>query len=65
MKKTITITGMHCNSCAENIKAELKDLGVKANIKFNSGKTILDFNEKEISERDIISKIKSMGYQIK
>lgn len=63
-KETITIKGMHCNSCAELIKDELEYLGIKkCEIDHKSGKATLLFDE-SISLDSIKSIIKKQGYGV-
>lgn len=64
MKKiNLNITGMHCKSCGMLIKSELEDIGVKAEIN-NDGKAKMEFDEKNISEKEIEGVIKKLGYGI-
>lgn len=54
---------MHCKSCGMLIKSELEDIGVKAEIN-NDGKAKMEFDEKNISEKEIEGVIKKLGYGI-
>lgn len=64
MKKTYIVKGMHCSSCKKIIEMELSDQVNKLSIDVNSGKTEIDFNEDEISEKEIIDKITKLGYKV-
>jgi len=64
MKKTIKINGMHCKSCSMLIKSELEDLGVKAEINHETGKAIIEFDEKKTSLDKIKAAISKAGYSV-
>ena len=64
-KITLIIKGMHCISCSKVVEGELEDNGVSSKIDFKSGKAIIDFDEKTISEDKIKNLIKNLGYEIK
>lgn len=63
-KKTFTITGMHCTSCAMNIDGELEDTsGVKsATTNYAKAKADVEFDEKKITPDQIVSIIGKVGY---
>lgn len=66
MKKTnLQISGMHCASCSTIITRALKkNQHVKeANVNFATSKATVDFDEKSISEDDLIKIIESAGYK--
>ncbi|MFH0817803.1 MAG: heavy metal translocating P-type ATPase [Candidatus Micrarchaeota archaeon] len=66
MKKAIlSISGMHCASCATLVNKRLsKAPGVlKANVNFASQKAHVDYNEAEISEEGLIEAVKAAGYR--
>lgn len=65
MKQIIIITGMHCSSCSKLIEMELADKVKNISVNHETGKAIIDFDEKIISKNDIINKIKEMGYGVK
>lgn len=52
---------MHCSSCSKLIESELQDKGVKAQVQ-ESGKAIIEFDEKKISEQQIKNVITELGY---
>jgi len=66
MEKTIlSISGMHCASCAVTIENALrKEEGIKsANVNFASEKLCLEFDEIEISITRIKKIIEKLGYE--
>jgi P-type Cu+ transporter len=67
MKKTYKIEGMHCNSCATSVELALEDKeGVrKVEVDFASEKAEVDFDENEISDKEIKAEITKLGYKIK
>lgn len=66
MKKVkLTITGMHCTSCAMNIDGDLEDFvkGVKSsNTSYAKQECEVEFDEKKASPEKIIEQIKQTGY---
>ncbi len=66
-KKIFSVSGMHCNSCAQLIEIELQDLpGVKtANVDYASEKAIVEFDAAKLTEQKIIEAIKKSGYSAK
>jgi len=66
MKKIISISGMHCASCAQNIKSRLKKLkGVNsANVNFATEKATVEFDEGITSQEEISNVIEELGYSI-
>jgi Cu+-exporting ATPase len=67
MKKIYKIEGMHCNSCATAIELELEDKpGIKkAKADFTGEKAEVEFDENKISEKEIKTIIKKLGYNAK
>ena len=65
-KTTISISGMHCDSCAKNIESKLKKIkGVSnASVNFANEKAIVEFNEKLINEEKIYEVIEKLGYRV-
>ncbi len=64
MKKTIlNILGMHCASCSKIIEIELKDKVKNISVNHETGKAIIDFDEKKISLQQIKDIIKQLGYK--
>lgn len=65
MKTTVfTIEGMHCTSCAMNIDLDLEDLhGVaSSSTSYAKATTTVTYDEKALSEREVIEQIKKTGY---
>jgi Cu+-exporting ATPase len=64
MKKTIRVIGMHCANCALTIEKGLRNtLGVKSsNVNFTTEKAHVEFDEKIVSEAQLLEKIKELGY---
>jgi copper chaperone CopZ len=65
MKAEFHIDGMHCDSCAANIKETLEDTaGVRtAEVTF-SGKTAnVEFDEETVQQQTLIKKIQDLGYR--
>lgn len=60
----VKINGMHCVSCAMNIDGALEDLkGVNsAKTNYAKAETVVEFDEKVISEAEIIRTINATGY---
>jgi len=54
---------MHCASCSKIIEMELKDKVKSISISHETGKAIIDFDEKKISEKQIIDIITRLGYK--
>lgn len=67
MKKTFTITGMHCSSCAMNIDGALEDTNgvTESSTNYASQKTTVSFDETKISEKHIVQIIADLGYTAK
>lgn len=64
MKKIIMkINGMHCASCSKIIEMELKDKVKNMSINHETGKAVIDFDEKKISLQQIKDIIIEAGYQ--
>ncbi len=65
-KTTISISGMHCASCAMTIERALKKTkGVaKASVNFASEKATVDFIENEVDEDAIKQAIVKSGYKV-
>ncbi|MFH1307009.1 MAG: heavy metal translocating P-type ATPase [Candidatus Micrarchaeota archaeon] len=63
-KLDLLVEGMHCASCATLISKSLgKTEGViSANVNFASSKAHIDYDKSKTSEKELISKIKELGY---
>ena len=65
MKAEFHITGMHCESCAAEIKETLElTAGVHdADVTFNGKTANIDFDEQVVQQQTLIKKIQDLGYQ--
>lgn len=63
-KIVLQISGMHCTACAMNIDGELEDTkGVQeASTKYAKQQTEVVYDDKQVSEDQIIKIIKQVGY---
>ncbi len=63
-KTTLSITGMHCASCAVRIQKNLRELeGVTdANVNFATAKGTITFDQHAIDEHRLIDSVKKTGY---
>ena len=62
---TITIKGMHCNSCKMLIEDALEDLGtIKANVDMTTNTVIITFDEKKLTLSQIKDSIIGEGYKL-
>ena len=64
MKKTLTIEGMHCGSCAIGVEVLLNTKGIKSKVDFDSKKADIEFNPNEISIGEIKKEIEKSGYKV-
>lgn len=66
MEKSLNITGMTCSACSARIERTLRKLeGIdEAKVNFATEKLYITFDENKISEENIISAIKKVGYGI-
>lgn len=66
-KMNLTISGMHCESCAKIIEMELGDQsGVnKTMIDYKNKSAVIEYNQEKISVDEIIKIIVGLGYQAK
>ena len=64
MKKTLTIEGMHCNSCAIGVEILLNTKGVKSKVDFDSKKAKIEFEPNKISIKEIKNEIERAGYKV-
>ncbi len=64
-KKTITVKGMHCASCAQSIEKALKETPgiVKANVNLASEKAYVTYDPSVMSENELIATINATGYE--
>lgn len=67
MKKKVTISGMHCASCASNVERSLKKLaGVKGvSVSLLTKKGFIELEEgKDVSDEDIKKAVSRTGYKV-
>ena len=64
IKKLFKINNMHCTSCALAIEFALEDIGVKAWGNYAKGEVEVEFDEKKVSEEQIIQVINKSGYTV-
>ena len=64
MRAEFQIKGMHCESCAVDIRETLEETaGVrKAEVTFNGKTAVVDFDDNTIQEKTLIKKIQDLGY---
>jgi mercuric ion binding protein len=64
-KVTLTISGMHCESCATGIAAMLKrtDGVVKADVSYEERRASVDYDATKTSPEKIIETIEKLGYK--
>jgi len=64
MKSEFHIKGMHCESCAVDIRETLETTaGVhKVDVTFNGKTANVEFDETVVQERTFIKKIQDLGY---
>jgi copper chaperone CopZ len=67
MKKTYSILNMHCANCAMTLESIEDDLpGIKEiNASYHKGTLTVEFDEKQVSEAQILIEIKKKGYSVK
>lgn len=65
MQTEFHITGMHCGSCAVDIKETLEELdGVRhAQVNFANGAAQVEYDEDKLSPDKIVATISELGYQ--
>ncbi len=65
MQTEFHIKGMHCESCAANIKETLEDTaGVRsADVTFNGKTAVVEFDDETVQQSTLIKKIQDLGYQ--
>jgi copper chaperone CopZ len=64
MKAELHIGGMHCDSCAVDIKETLEETaGVKeADVTFKRKTAIVEFDEQTVQQSTLVKKIQDLGY---
>lgn len=66
MKKIFKIQGMHCASCATMIDLDLEDLKgiIKAKTDYAKSELSVEYDEKLVSEKEIIASVLKSGYSV-
>jgi copper chaperone CopZ len=66
MKKIFKISGMHCSSCAAMIDLDLEDLKgiISAKTDYAKSELNVEYDEKLVSENEIVASIKKSGYSV-
>jgi len=64
MKAELHIEGMHCDSCAVDIKETLEETaGVReADVTFKRKTAIVDFDDQTVQQSTLLKKIQDLGY---
>ncbi|MBD0325103.1 MAG: heavy-metal-associated domain-containing protein [Pyrinomonadaceae bacterium] len=65
MQAELNIEGMHCDSCAVDIKETLEETaGVfKADVTFKRKTAIVEYDEEVVQQTTLLKKIQDLGYQ--
>ncbi len=65
-KVTLSVSGMHCASCAANIEKSLKKLDgiASAGVNFASGEATVEFDVSRIGLGDIRKAVEKLGYRV-
>lgn len=65
-KKILTISGMHCSSCAKIIETTLEEnSGVESiSVDYDSRKAFLEFDQEKTNFSVIKKEIESLGYSV-
>lgn len=65
MKAEFELSGMHCESCALDIKETLEETpGVRsAEVSFSKARAVIDYDEQAIEPSAVRQKINDLGYQ--
>jgi copper chaperone CopZ len=65
LKAEFNIEGMHCDSCAADIKETLEETaGVEqVDVTFKRKTAIVEFDDATVQQQTIIKKIQDLGYQ--
>ena len=65
MKAKMKIEGMHCNSCAIDIKETLEErAGVNhADVDYNGKTAFVEFDENTVQPQSLVKLVQDIGYQ--
>jgi copper chaperone CopZ len=62
---TLSVSGMHCKSCAILIEEELKERVGSVLVSFEKGTARIEFDNEKITEKQIKKAIVDLGYGVK
>ena len=67
VKKVFRVVDMHCGNCAMRLEALEDDLpGVKrVHASYHKGEMVVEFDDKLLTEAQIIAEVKKLGYTAK
>lgn len=63
-KKSYTVEGMHCASCAMMIESDLEDIGVQATCSYAKQTLEVEFDPNKTKEESIVKTVADAGYKI-
>jgi len=65
IKKTFSVPDMHCSNCSMKLESIEDDLpGIKEiNASYHKQQMVVEFDEKQVSDEQIIAAAKKKGYQ--
>lgn len=65
MKAELNIEGMHCDSCAVDIKETLEETAgvLQADVTFKRKTAIVEYDEQVVQQTTLLKKIQDLGYQ--
>lgn len=64
IKKSYTVKGMHCPSCALVIESDLEDAGITAQCNYARAILDVEFDETKVQEAKIADVVHSSGYSL-
>ena len=63
-KKTIEITGMHCEHCAMSVTKALNQIdGVRADVSLSKGRAVISY-DREVAEEVLKNTVEKAGYKV-
>jgi copper chaperone CopZ len=65
MRREFHIKGMHCESCAVEIREQLETTAgvVKADVNYGGKTADVEFDDAVVQEKTLVKKIQDLGYQ--
>ncbi len=66
MKAKFHLDGMHCESCATNIRETLEDTAgvTHVDVTFNGKTAFIEFDDNTVQQATLVKKIQDLGYQV-